>query len=78
MSKWLGRLLAGKRIRKSGLNRYETDVRVHPKPHVGGRRLDRLRVSHLSEMFTAIADANAVILEQNAQWRSVIEKLAAA
>ncbi len=26
---WLDRWLAGKRIRKSGLNRYETDIRVH-------------------------------------------------
>ena len=59
VSEWLDRWLAGKRIRKSGLNRYETDIRVHLKPRIGNRRLDRLRVSHLSEMFTAIPDANA-------------------
>ncbi|TXS30772.1 site-specific integrase [Streptomyces sp. ms191] len=76
VAEWLDRWLAGKRIRKSGISRYETDVRVHLKPHIGHRRLDRLRVSHLSDMFTAITDANAEILEQNAQRRSAVEELA--
>lgn len=58
------------------LSRYETDIRVHLKPHIGHRRLDRLRVSHLSEMFTEIRDANAQILEQNAQRRAAIDELA--
>ncbi|MFD4143674.1 tyrosine-type recombinase/integrase [Streptomyces sp. NPDC058572] len=75
VAEWLDRWLAGKRIRKSGISRYETDVRVHLKPHIGHRRLDRLRVSHLSDMFTAITDANAEILEQNAQRRAVVEEL---
>ena len=73
---WLDRWLDGKRIRKSGLTRYETDIRVHLKPRIGHHRLDRLRVSHLSDMFTAIADANAEILEQNAQRRAAVEELA--
>ncbi|WP_101258382.1 tyrosine-type recombinase/integrase [Streptomyces barkulensis] len=76
VGEWLDRWLAGKRIRKSGISRYETDVRVHLKPRIGDRRLDRLRVSHLSEMFTAITDANAEILEQNAQRRAAVEELA--
>ncbi|MGA5217913.1 tyrosine-type recombinase/integrase [Streptomyces cinereoruber] len=76
VAEWLDRWLAGKRIRKSGISRYETDVRVHLKPHIGHRRLDRLRVSHLSDMFTAITDANAEILEQNAQRRAAVEELA--
>lgn len=76
VGEWLDRWLAGKRIRKSGISRYETDVRVHLKPRIGDRRLDRLRVSHLSEMFTAISDANAEILEQNAQRRAAVEELA--
>ncbi|MFE2556608.1 tyrosine-type recombinase/integrase [Streptomyces sp. NPDC059352] len=76
VAEWLDRWLAGKRIRKSGISRYETDVRVHLKPHIGHRRLDRLRVSHLSDMFTAITDANAEILEQNAQRRTAVEELA--
>ncbi|MFI8102615.1 tyrosine-type recombinase/integrase [Streptomyces sp. NPDC086023] len=76
VAEWLDRWLAGKRIRKSGISRYETDIRVHLKPHIGHRRLDRLRVSHLSEMFTAIADGNAEVLEQNAQRRAAVEELA--
>lgn len=76
VGEWLDRWLEGKRIRKSGLNRYETDIRVHLKPHIGQRRLDRLRVSHLSEMFTAIADANAEVQEQNAQRRAALDELA--
>ncbi|WP_330320453.1 site-specific integrase [Streptomyces clavifer] len=76
VAEWLDRWLAGKRIRKSGLNRYETDIRVHLKPRIGGRRLDRLRVSHLSEMFTDIRDANARILEDNAQRRAAIDEMA--
>ncbi|MFH9069674.1 tyrosine-type recombinase/integrase [Streptomyces alboflavus] len=76
VSEYLDRWLAGKRIRKSGLNRYETDIRVHLKPRIGNRRLDRLRVSHLSEMFTDIRDANAQVLEDNAQRRAAIDELA--
>ncbi|MEV0410152.1 site-specific integrase [Streptomyces sp. NPDC050448] len=76
VAEWLDRWLAGKRIRKSGISRYETDIRVHLKPHIGQQRLDRLRVSHLSEMFTAIADGNAEVLEQNAQRRTAVEELA--
>ncbi|MGW1937100.1 amino acid--tRNA ligase-related protein [Streptomyces goshikiensis] len=76
VAEWLDRWLAGKRIRKSGISRYETDVRVHLKPRIGHRRLDRLRVSHLSEMFIAIADGNAEVLEQNAQRRAAVEELA--
>ncbi|WP_392965908.1 tyrosine-type recombinase/integrase [Streptomyces sp. LN245] len=76
VAEWLDRWLAGKRIRKSGISRYETDVRVHLKPHIGDRRLDRLRVSHLSEMFTSITDANAETLEQNAQRSAAVEELA--
>ncbi|MQS05705.1 site-specific integrase [Streptomyces alkaliphilus] len=73
---WLDQWLAGKRIRKSGVSRYETDIRVHLKPRIGHYRLDRLRVSHLSDMFAAISDANAEILEQNDQRRAAIDELA--
>ncbi|MEU3390437.1 tyrosine-type recombinase/integrase [Streptomyces albidoflavus] len=76
VAEWLDRWLAGKRIRRSGLNRYETDIRMHLKPHIGNRRLDRLRVSHLSEMFTDIRDANAQILEDNAQRRAALDEIA--
>ena len=76
VAEWLDRWLAAKRIRKSGVSRYETDIRVHLKPHLGGRRIDRLRVSHLTEMFTAIAENNSVIVEQNGQRQAAIDELA--
>nr|WP_239502160.1 hypothetical protein [Streptomyces qinglanensis] len=69
--------MAGRQaIRKSGLNRYETDIRVRLKPRIGNRRLGRLRVSHLSEMFPDIRDANAQIPEDNAQRRAAVDELA--
>ncbi|MBV9024289.1 MAG: site-specific integrase, partial [Streptomycetaceae bacterium] len=40
VGEWLDQWLAGKRIRKSGLNRYEMDIRVHLKPHIGHHRLE--------------------------------------
>ncbi|MEU3325779.1 tyrosine-type recombinase/integrase [Streptomyces albus] len=76
VGEWLDQWLDGKRIRKSGVARYETDIRMHLKPRIGHHRLDRLRVSHLTEMFTAISDTNAEILEQNAQRREALAELA--
>ncbi|SEG27809.1 Phage integrase, N-terminal SAM-like domain [Actinacidiphila yanglinensis] len=76
VGEWLDQWLAAKRIRKSGISRYETDIRIHLKPRIGHLRLDRLRVSHLSDMFTAIADGNAEVLEQNAQRKAAVAELA--
>ncbi|WP_269855187.1 tyrosine-type recombinase/integrase [Streptomyces sp. RPT161] len=76
VGEWLDQWLAAKRIRKSGVSRYETDIRIHLKPRIGHLRIDRLRVSHLSEMFTAIAEANTVILDENAQRQALIDELA--
>jgi integrase len=76
VGEWLDQWLAARRIRKSGISRYETDIRIHLKPRIGHHRLDRLRVSHLSDMFTAIADANTEILEQNAQRKAAVAELA--
>lgn len=74
VTEWLDQWLAGKRIHKSGLNRYETDIRVCLKPRIGNRRLDQLRVSHLSEMFTDIREANAQIMVDNAQRRAALDE----
>ncbi|WP_059010607.1 tyrosine-type recombinase/integrase [Streptomyces specialis] len=73
---WLDQWLGAKRIRASGITRYEVDIRMHLKPRIGHHRLDRLRVGHLSDMFAAISDANAEIEEQNAQRRSALAELA--
>ncbi|MFD1660128.1 tyrosine-type recombinase/integrase [Streptomyces caeni] len=76
VGEWLDIWLAGrKRLRVTGLKRYECDVRVHLKPHLGEIRLDKLRVHHLDKMFDAINEANIEIVEQNAQRRSAIELL---
>ncbi|MFD8594673.1 tyrosine-type recombinase/integrase [Kitasatospora sp. NPDC059646] len=76
VGEWLDTWLAGKKIRKSGITRYECDVRVHLKPRIGHIRVDRLRVSTLAEMFTAIADANEEILENNALRHALKAELA--
>lgn len=51
-------------------------MRVHLKPRIGHIRVDRLRVSTLAEMFTAIADANEEILENNALRHALKAELA--
>ncbi|MFF2142063.1 tyrosine-type recombinase/integrase [Kitasatospora sp. NPDC058190] len=76
VGEWLDTWLGGKKIRKSGITRYESDVRIHLKPRIGHVRVDRLRVSTLAEMFTAIADANEEILENNALRHALKAELA--
>lgn len=76
VSEWLDEWLAGKkRLRSTSLKRYESDVRVHLKPHLGHLRLDRLRVADLDRMFEAINDANVEIIEQNALRRAALNEL---
>lgn len=76
VAEWLDLWLAGrKRLRPTGLKRYELDVRVHLKPHLGEIRLDKLRVHHLDKMFDAINETNIETGEQNAQRRATIEQL---
>ena len=72
VGEWLDTWLAGrKRLRVTGYKRYACDVRVHLMPHLGGIRLDKLRVHHLTAMFDAINERNIEIQEQNAQRRAV-------
>jgi integrase len=78
VAEWLDLWLAGRRrLRPTALKRYEVDVRVHLKPHLGGIRLDKLRVHHLDAMFDAINEANIEIAEQNAQRRAALTQLRA-
>ncbi|MGI5470250.1 site-specific integrase [Streptomyces sp. CA-132043] len=72
---WLDMWLAGKKGRQSSISREEGNIRLHLKPRIGHHRLDRLRVSHLSEMFEAIAEGNVQIAEANAARRKAIEDL---
>ncbi|KIE28137.1 integrase [Streptomyces sp. MUSC 125] len=76
LAEWLDLWLGGKkRLRVSGYKRYDVDVRVHLKPHLGEIRLDKLNVPHLDRMFDAINEANIEIQEQNAQRRAALDEL---
>ncbi|MGW0711631.1 tyrosine-type recombinase/integrase [Streptomyces sp. NPDC002643] len=78
VAEWLDLWLAGKkRLRVGGHKRYETDIRVHLKPHLGEIRLDRLSVPHLDRMFDSINEMNIEIQEQNAQRRAALDELKA-
>jgi hypothetical protein len=68
VGEWLDTWLASKKTRKTTTNSYASHIRVHLKPRIGHirlDRLDRLNVSHLVEMFDAIADDNEVIAAEN-------------
>ncbi len=63
---YLDMWLANQRGRKSGIKRYEMDVRCHLKPHLGHVRLDKLSIGHVIDMFDAINEANDAIAANNA------------
>ncbi len=73
---WLDLWLAGKKRLRTGGQRYETDIRIHLKPHLGSIRLDKLQVAHLNRMFDAINETNIEIEEQNTQRRAALDDLA--
>ncbi len=75
VGEWLDIWIAGRKIRRSTINRYAGDIRLHLKPHIGHIRLDRLRVHDLTEMFNAIVERNIEILEANAVRRAAITEL---
>ncbi|WP_328343668.1 tyrosine-type recombinase/integrase [Micromonospora sp. NBC_00421] len=75
VGEWLDTWIAGRKIRRSTIDRYKRDIRLHLKPNIGAIRLDRLRVSHLTEMFNAIVERNIEIEEANALRRAAIEEL---
>ncbi|ONK13073.1 site-specific integrase [Streptomyces sp. MP131-18] len=77
IGEWLDEWLAGKKkLRDGAKTRYDVDVRVHLKPHLGHIRRDRLTVPHLDEMFAAIEATNEEIRDANAMRRAAIEELA--
>ncbi|RQW94297.1 site-specific integrase [Micromonospora inaquosa] len=75
VGEWLDTWLAGRKIRRNTVERYGRDIRIHLKPRIGNVRLDRLRVSHLTEMFNAIVERNIEIEEANALRRAATEEL---
>ena len=75
VGEWLDTWIAGRKIRPNTIDRYKRDIRIHLKAHIGDLRLDRLRVTHLAEMFNAIVETNADIEEANAQRRAALAEL---
>jgi integrase len=75
VGEWLDAWIAGRKIRRSTINRYARDIRIHLKPRIGEIRLDRLRVTHLADMFNAVIETNAEIEEANAQRRAALAEL---
>ncbi|WP_131766138.1 tyrosine-type recombinase/integrase [Candidatus Protofrankia californiensis] len=62
VGQWLDQWLAGRKtIRRSTLLGYTSYVNHHLKPAIGDIRLDRLAVSHLDAMFTAIDERTSSI-----------------
>ncbi|MBC3988022.1 site-specific integrase [Streptomyces sp. AC563] len=55
--------------RRTTLNGYESHVRVHLRPHLAERRLDRLTVGHVQAMFDAIDEQNETIAAENQRRR---------
>ncbi|MDT0346426.1 tyrosine-type recombinase/integrase [Streptomyces litchfieldiae] len=76
ISEWLDEWLAGKKkLSDGGKSRYDIDVRVHLKPHLGHVRRDRLTVARLDAMFAAIEATNEEIRDANTMRRAALEEL---
>lgn len=74
---WLNEWISAKQGRRTAIRRDEGNIRNYLVPYIGHLRLDRLRTAHVNKMFAAIADANAEIVENNAQRRKATEDLKA-
>ncbi len=62
VGQWLAEWLAGrKKLRRNTYRSYESHVRLYLIPAIGHLRIDRLRVSHLDELFTGIDDRNTLL-----------------
>jgi integrase len=62
LAEYLPQWLDARRTIEPGTVRaYESHIRVHLIPHLGGIPLEKLRVEHIEAMFTAIADRNTAI-----------------
>jgi integrase len=69
---WLTEWLAAKRDIAANTHRfYESNIRLYLIPHLGTRRLDRLRTAHLHAMFLAIEEQSLLTAEDNAARQAV-------
>ncbi|RAG83815.1 site-specific integrase [Streptacidiphilus pinicola] len=72
VGEWLTSWLETKRDIAPNTRRfYEANIRLYLLPHLGHRRLDRLRAAHVHAMFTAIEENNQLIEEENAARHAV-------
>lgn len=76
VGQWLDEWINDKKGRPTSIQRDRDNIRLHLVPHLGERRLDRLRVKHLREMFETIAERSQEVAEQNEQRRAAIDELA--
>lgn len=67
LDEWLD--VKRKSKRPTTLHGYESHVRVHLRPHLGGRRLETLGVKHCQAMFDAIDEQNETYAAENAARR---------
>lgn len=77
VGEWLDQWLEQETHRKATEVSYESHVRLYLKPLIGDKRLDRLTVGHLVEMFNAIEDGNDQIEAANADRRALLERIKA-
>lgn len=79
VAEWLTQWLDGKGTIAKGTKRiYASHIDNYLIPHLGTIPLDKLRVSHLQAMFTAIADEAEIIPAENAARRAMKEAAAKA
>jgi integrase len=69
VGEWLDAWIAAKKTKRLTTKGYASHVRVHLKPGLGAKRLDRLTITHVQAFFDSYADRNETIKAQNAARR---------
>ena len=67
-----------KNLKPNGERAYRQQIEGHLIPRLGHHRLDRLNGTHVQEALDAILEESAVIADQNAQRRAVLDESKAA
>lgn len=66
---WLDAWVAAKKTKRLTTKGYASHIRVHLKPGLGTRRLDRLNITHVQTFFDSYAERNEAIRAQNRERR---------
>ncbi|MGI8677456.1 MAG: N-terminal phage integrase SAM-like domain-containing protein [Jatrophihabitans sp.] len=48
--------IAARRVRERTLKSYESIIRMHIVPHLGGQRLDKLQPEHLEQLYNLLLE----------------------